>query len=187
MSNIVAMLWMDHISAPIYVERKKISRKKFPMRLGLTSDNFIIYILTYFSMLKNRRMPVVLPINRIWTLCEMGPFDNIGIPCMCMQVMSDLMLTTEDTWDKIDPTQLYKDVSVYITLAKALQKIPGKILKFFEFPGRSFFGCGTLFNDTTQPFYPEGKSYEAENAPPLIIGGYKKLRNLTSTEGRTKN
>jgi hypothetical protein len=179
MSNLVAMLWMDHISSPIYVEHKRVSRKKFPIRLGLTSDNFIIYILTYFSMLKNRRMPFVLPINRIWTLCEMGPFDNIGIPCMCMQVMSDLMLTTEDTWDKIDPTQLYKDVSVYVTLAKALQKVPGTILRLFEFPGRSFFGCGTLFKDTSQPQYPDGMSYEAENAPSLLIGGYKKLKKVT--------
>jgi len=171
-SNLVAMLWMDHISAPVYIERKKVSRRKFPMRLGLTSDNFIIYILTYFSMLKNRRMPFVLPISRIWTLCEMGPFDNVGVPCMCMQVVSDLMLTTEDTWDKIDPLQLYRDVSVYITLAKILQRIPGRILRSFEFPGRSFFGCGTLFKDSTQPKYPDGKRYEAEKTPPLLIGGF---------------
>ena len=178
MANLVAMLWMDHISAPIYVNCKKVSRMKFPMRLGLTSDNLIMYVLTYFSMLKNKRMPFVLPINRIWTLCEMGPFDNIGIPCMCMQVMSDLMLTTEDTWDKIDPTQLYRDLSVYFTLAKSIQRIPGDILKFFEFPGRSFFGCGTLFKDTRQPEYSDGKIYESEKAPPLLIGGYKKLKML---------
>lgn len=172
--KLVAMLWMDHISAPVFINGRQVERRKFPMRLGLTSDNFIIYILTYISMLKNRRMPFVLPLSRIWTLCEMGPFDNIGVPCMCMQVISDLMLTTEDTWDKIDHQQLIKDVSVYITLAKALQKIPGRILKLFEFPGRSFFGCGALFGATTQPKYPKEKSYQVEEAPPLLIGGHKK-------------
>lgn len=100
--------------------------------------------------------------------------DHEG-PCgfkKSMQVVSDLMLTTEDTWDKIDPLQLYKDVSVYITLAKILQRIPGRILRSFEFPGRSFFGCGTLFKDSTQPKYPDGKRYEAEKTPPLLIGGF---------------
>jgi hypothetical protein len=169
------MLWMDHISAPVFVEKEKVSRWNFPLRLGLTSDNLILYVLTYYSMLKNRRFPLVLPLSRIWTLCEMGPFDNIGVPCMCMQVASDLMLTTEDTWDKIDAHQLYKDISVYINLAKAIQLIPGRILKSFEFPGRSFFGCGTLFKDTTQPEYDNEHLYEPEKAPPLLIGGYKRV------------
>jgi hypothetical protein len=171
--NLVAMLWLDHISDPVFIENEKVGRRNFPMRLGLTSDNFLMYLLTYYSMFKNKRFPFVLPISRIWTLCEMGPFDNIGIPCMCMQVMSDLMLTTEDTWDKIDSRQLYKDISVYITLAKALQKIPAKLLKLLEYPGRSFYGCGALFKDTTQPSYPKGSNYEPEEAPPLLIGGYK--------------
>jgi hypothetical protein len=130
-----------------------------------------MFLLTYYSMLKNRRIPFVLPLSRIWTLCEMGPFDNIGIPCMSMQVIEKVLLTTEDTWEKIDSIQLYKDISVYLNLAKLLQKVPGRILKLFEFPGRSFFGCGTLFNDCTQPHYPEGMHYESEKAPPLLIGG----------------
>jgi hypothetical protein len=173
-SNIVAMLWMDHISAPVFVEKEKVSRWNFPLRLGLTSDNLILYVLTYYSMFKNRRFPLVLPLNRIWTLCEMGPFDNIGVPCMCMQVTSNLMLTTEDTWDKIDAHQLYKDISVYIDLARVIQLIPGRILKSFEFPGRSFYGCGSLFKATTQPEYDNEQIYEPEKAPPLLIGGYKR-------------
>ncbi|TFG30059.1 MAG: hypothetical protein EU532_01900 [Promethearchaeota archaeon] len=179
-SNLVAMLWMDHISAPVFINGERISRWKFPLRLGLTSDNFILYLITYYSMLKNRRLPFVLPLNRIWTLCEMGPFDNIGIPCMCMQVASDLMLTTEDTWDKIDAHQLNKDISVYVDLAKLIQLIPARILKLFEFPGRSFFGCGALFKDTSQPKYDNKHCYEPENAPPLLIGGYKKALKFKS-------
>ena len=170
-SRISAMLWMDHISSPVFVGAKRVSRREFPTRIGLTSDNLILTFLTFLSMLRNKRMPLALPISRIWTLCEMGPFDNIGVPCMGMQVSSHLMLTSEDTWDKIDPKQLYKDISVYLDLARYIQRVPGRLLRFFESPGRSFFGCGTLFKDPKVPKYIEGDIYTPEEAPPLIIGG----------------
>ncbi len=172
--DLVAMLWMDHISAPVYIEGEKVSRLKFPMRVSITSDNPVLNFITFLSMLKNRRMPLALPLSRLWTFCEMGPFDSIiNVPSMCMQVMSELMLSTEDTWDKINPIQLSMDISVYIDIAKIIQKIPGRLLKLFEFPGRSFFGCGVLFKSTKMPNYPLGKNYEVEKAPKLLRGGFK--------------
>ncbi|MBD3341699.1 MAG: hypothetical protein GF353_21520 [Candidatus Lokiarchaeota archaeon] len=171
MPNITAMLWMDHISDAVVIKGQKIKREKFPARLGLTTDNFVVFLLTYAAMFKNKRFPLVLPLSRIWTLCEMGPFDNIGIPCMCMQVMNHVMLTTEDTWDKIDPLQLYRDISVYIDMARAIHTIPGKIMKAFEFRGRSFFGCGALFKTIKQPKYNKGEHFIPEEAPNLLIGG----------------
>ena len=122
-------------------------------------------------MLKNKRMPLALPISRFWTLCEMGPFDDNGVPCMGMQVSSHLMLTTEDTWDKIDKYQLYSDISVYLNLVKYIQRVPGRLLRLFESPGRSFFGCGSLFKDPRVPEFAPGESYSPEEAPPLIKGG----------------
>ena len=171
MPRVSAMLWMDHISSPVYIGAKRVSRREFPTRIGLTSDNLILTFLTFISMLKNKRMPLALPISRIWTLCEMGPFDNIGVPCMGMQVSSHLMLTSEDTWDKIDPVQLYLDISVYLDLARYIQRVPGRLLRLFESPGRSFFGCGTLFKDPKVPKYPPTDTYRPEKAHPLIISG----------------
>jgi len=169
--KISAMLWMDHISSPVFIGSKRVSRRIFPTRIGLTSDNLILTFLTFVSMLRNKRMPLALPISRIWTLCEMGPFDNLGIPCMGMQVSSHLMLTSEDTWDKIDPIQLHRDISVYLDLARYIQRFPGRLLRIFDSPGRSFFGCGTLFKDPKVPIYPVGDAYGSEKSQPLIIGG----------------
>lgn len=170
--NLSVILWMDHISTPVSINDKRVSRIMFPTRISVTSDNPILYFVTFFSMLTNKRMPLALPLSRLWTFCEMGPFDNIGVPCMCMQGTSNLMLTTEDTWDKINPFQLYKDVSVYLNISKVVQKIPGRLLRLFEFPGRSFFGCGVLFKSTKMPEYPKGEKYAPEQAPPLLVGGY---------------
>lgn len=128
--------------------------------------------MTFLSMLNNNRFLIVLPLSRIWTFCEMGPFDNIGLPVMGMQVLSEFILTTEDTCDKIDSEQLYKDISVYKDLVKWIQKIPGRLIKIFEFPDRSFFRCGTLFKSTKMPLYGMNESYKLQKAPPLMKGGF---------------
>ncbi|MHA1803157.1 MAG: hypothetical protein ACTSU4_01345 [Promethearchaeota archaeon] len=171
-SKSVAMLWMDHISNVHAINGREVSRRKFPLRVGITSDNLILFTLTFFSMLKNKRFPLALPLSRLWTFCEMGPFDNIGIPVMCQQVLGEFMLTTEDTWDKINPEQLYRDISVYETIARWIQGLPGTLLKRFEFRGRSFFGCGVLFPLPSSASYGNNEQYIAEKAPPLIRGGF---------------
>ncbi|MCP4760932.1 MAG: hypothetical protein GY870_04060 [archaeon] len=183
MPKVVAMLWMDHLSAP-FVEGK--SRIDFPTRLAITSDNLIMWFLTVLAMLKNKRIPLVLPLNRIWSLCEMGAFDNIGVPCMTTQVSSDFMLTTEDTWDKINPTQLHRDIGVFYFLARLIQRIPGRLLQLFEFPGRSFFGCGVLFKDTSVPQYPKGELYGVEKSPPLYLGGENRIITIIKDNNTEK-
>ena len=178
----VAMLWLDHISSPTNVAGEKRNRRNFPTRFTIMSGNPLLSFLTFVTMMRNKRLPLILPISRLWTMCEMGPFDNLGIPSMTMQTMSDLMLTTEDTWDKIDPHQLARDITVYVDLARNIQRLPGRLLRRLEIPGRSLFGCGVLFSDPSVPEYPEGENYEAEEAPPLYCGGYRRPMTLLRTE-----
>lgn len=182
MPRIVAMLWLDHISSPVYVAGKRRARRNFPTRFAITSGNPALWLLTFLAMLRNRRLPVALPISRLWTMCEMGPFDNLAVPSMTMQAMSELMLTSEDTWDKIDPWQLAKNVAVYVDLARRIQQVPGRLLRRLEIPGRSLFGCGVLFWDPSVPEYAGGEDYQAEEAPPLYWGGYHRPVILLSTE-----
>ena len=97
--------------------------------------------------------------------------DRLGIPAMSMQAITDDLLTTEDTWEKIDPKILYEDVRVYMDLCDSIQHVPGKWLRYAEIPGRSFFGCGSLFSDLSMPDYPEGEVYTPEAAQALYTGG----------------
>ncbi len=168
--DITAMLWMDHISGPSVSKEKKDG---FQSRFALTSGNPVLYLLTLLAMIKNKRYPLALPLSRLWTFCEMGPFDSLGIPSMCMQAINHDLLTTEDTWEKIEPENLYHDIMIYHDLAKVIQKIPGRLLRKLEIPGRSFFGCGSLFKDISVPEYPEGETYEPETSPPLYEGSLK--------------
>lgn len=165
MRKMVAMLWMDHITAPA---RRIGWRRVFRPGTVLLSMNPVMCLFAVLSLMKNRKVPRLLPFSRLWTLCEMGPFDCSGVPCLGLQVSDPVMLTTEDTWDRIDAEELAADAGFYLDMIRLLQKTPGWLTGLFELPGRSLFGCGTLFSDTAMPRCAD---YSPEPASPLYRGG----------------
>lgn len=165
MRNMVAMLWMDHITAPA---RRTGWRRIFRPGTVLLSMNPVMCVFAALSLMKNRKIPRLLPFSRLWTLCEMGPFDCSGVPCLGLQVSDPVMLTTEDTWDRIDAEELAADAGFYLDMIRLLQETPGWLTGLFELPGRSLFGCGTLFPDTAMP---RCAVYSPEPASPLYRGG----------------
>lgn len=163
--NLSAMLWMDHITAPA---RRAGWRRLFRPGTVLLSMNPVMCLFAFLSLLKNRKMPRLLPLSRLWTLCEMGPFDCAGVPSLSLQVGDPVMLTTEDTWDRIDPGELAADTGFYLDMIRFLQKTPRWLVRLFEVPGRSLFGCGTLFRDADMP---RCEHYQPEPSLPLYRGG----------------
>ncbi|MGD0424323.1 MAG: M28 family peptidase, partial [Candidatus Bathyarchaeia archaeon] len=104
-----------------------------------------------------------------YTSCTMGVLNRQAIPAIsCSATAVELLHTTEDTLDKMSPSQLQKDVNVFIELVEKLQHISVMRLKPEEIPK---LGCGVLFTESDTPDYPNGESYVPEVAPPLYVGG----------------
>jgi hypothetical protein len=155
--NIDAFVWLDHISDGI-VDADRIL---------LSSDNPVTWPITALALARNGVFPLAVPVSRIWSMCANGPFERAGIPTLTMQSFGDIVLTTEDTWDKFDPAVVLRDVSVNLDIARAFLELD---IPRNE-PGEPIGGCGVLFTGLEHPTYAPGESYEPQPSYPLLIGG----------------
>jgi hypothetical protein len=154
--RIEALLWLDHISDGRTGER-----------LAIASQHPVLWPLSLIAMAKNGRAPLSLPLARLYVPCMPGAFERLGIPVFTQQAMSEVLLSTEDTWDRFDLEEYRRDLSIQVDLLSWLLEIDIARLE----PGESAGGCGVLFTSTEMPPYPTGESYAPEIAPPLLRGG----------------
>lgn len=155
--RITSFVWLDHFS----------DGQADTPNVTLVSDNPLYWPLAAFSLARRGIAPFALPFLDIWSVCATGAHEALGVPSISVQKANLETLTTEDTWAKFDPAVLHRDVLAHIDFIEALQH--ALVPQDEQLPPVT--GCGSLFDETNEPQYSAGSSYEPWPTYPLYVGG----------------